>query len=75
MGGLLVYNYAEIDEATNMCVGVCTSSGLFTEGPTGYGTYYVSIPVYDPEYGFKYYINGSWYEDTAGTVRWQTSLL
>lgn len=75
MAELLAYNYAEIDEATNMCIGVCTSSGPFDEGPTGAGTYYVSIPVDDDGYMFKYYINGAWYEDAAGTIPWESSLI
>ena len=65
----LYYNYAEIDPETNMCVGVMTSS--YGE----IGGNYVSIPVYDEEYIFKYYINGVWYEDEAGTISWVSSLI
>ena len=35
----------------------------------------VAIPVYDEEYLFKYYINGNWYEDEAGTIPWSSSLI
>lgn len=57
------YNYAEIDPATNMCIGV--HSG--TED-IGEDDYWVRIPDNDPIYLFKYYINGDWYEDAEGTI-------
>jgi hypothetical protein len=69
------YNYAEIEDATNMCVGVLSSSASDIAGPTLVGTTYVEIPVYDEEYIMKYYINGIWYEDEAGTIPWQSSLI
>ena len=69
------YNFAEIDDATNMCVGVLSTSEPGAEGPTSLGTTYVAIPVNDPEYCFKYYINGNWYEDAEGTIPWTSSLL
>ena len=69
------YNYAEVDDATGMCVGVQSTSSPNTEGPTGLGTTWVAIPVNDPEYIMKYYINGNWYEDAAGTIPWTSSLL
>ena len=75
MAELLAYNYAEIDDATGMCIGVQTSSYPHLAGPTGSGTTYVEIPVYDEEYGFKYYIDGNWYEDPEGTIPWTSSLL
>lgn len=63
------YNYAEIDPATNMCLGVMTRTyESFQEG-------LVPIPVYDEEYVLKYYIDGNWYEDAAGTIPWQSSLI
>lgn len=65
----LAYNYAEIDPETNMCIGVLTASYEFTDPR------FVEIPVYDEEYGFKYYINGNWYEDPEGTIPWTSSLL
>jgi hypothetical protein len=69
------YNYAEIQDADGMCVGVHTSTSPDAAGPTSQGTTYISIPVYDGEYLFKYYINGNWYEDAAGTIPWTSSLL
>ena len=64
------YNYAEIDPDTNECIGVFTSTAQFTDDPT-----LVEIPVYDDEYGGKYYIDGNWYEDAEGTIPWQSSLI
>ena len=64
------YKYAEIDPETNMCIGVHSTTTATNETD-----YWVAIPVFDEEYIFKYYINGSWYEDEAGTIPWQSSLL
>lgn len=66
------YNFAEIDPDTNMCIGIQTTSNPNhgTEEPD-----LIPIPVYDEEYLFKYYINGSWYEDPEGTIPWTSSLL
>lgn len=75
MAELLAYNYAEIDDTTGMCIGVMTSSDPNVAGPTSVGTTYITIPVDDQEYIFKYYINGSWYEDAEGTIPWTSSLL
>lgn len=69
------YYYAEIDDATNMCVGVMDTTEPNQDGPTMSGTTYIRIPVYDEEYCFKYYINGNWYEDAEATIPWQSSLL
>lgn len=70
----LAYNYAEIDPATRMCIGVQTSSGEFDlSNPAAANL--VEIPVYDEEYIFKFYINGNWYEDAEGTIPWTSSLL
>lgn len=69
------YNYAEIDDATNMCIGVISTSNPDHEGPMPGGTTYVRIPVYDEEYVMKYYIDGNWYEDAEGTIPWTSSLL
>lgn len=63
------YNYAEIDPATGMCVGVITKTS------EGAAENFVEIPVYDEEYIMKYYINGNWYEDPEGTIPWVSSLL
>ena len=64
------YNYAEIDLTTGMCIGVQSTSYDCSSNPT-----MIEIPVYDPEYICKYYIDGNWYEDAAGTIPWQSSLL
>ena len=69
------YNYAEVQDSDGWCIGVLSSSNPNVAGPTGMGTTYVSIPVNDQEYLFKYYINGNWYEDAAGTIPWTSSLL
>jgi len=66
----LAYNYAEIDPATNMCIGFLTTSHEQSEYEN-----VVQVPVNDPEYIGKYYINGNWYEDAEGTIPWTSSLL
>ena len=65
------YNFARLDPATNMCIQVLSSSNP-AEGDLPNT---VEIPVYDEEYICKYYIDGNWYEDAAGTIPWQSSLL
>ena len=62
---------AEIDPETNMCVGVMST----TDPEQGEMPNMVEIPVNDPEYCFKYYIGGNWYEDAKGTIPWTSSLL
>lgn len=62
------YAYAEIDDATHMCVGVVDTSSPDLAGPTGIGSTYVVIPEYNEDYVFKYYIDGVWYEDADGTI-------
>lgn len=69
------YNFAEIEDATGMCVGVISTTNPAAEGPTLSGTTYVKIPVYDEEYICKYYFDGNWYEDEAGTIPWESPLL
>ena len=69
------YNYAEVQDSDGLCLGVLSTSDPNQAGPTSMGTMYVSIPVNDPEYIFKYYINGNWYEDAEGTIPWTSSLL
>lgn len=64
------YNFAEIDPTMgNMCVGVHTCTDDQTSDVM------IPIPVYDEEYLFKYYIDGNWYEDEAGTIPWTSSLI
>lgn len=65
------YHFATIDPATNMCIQVITTS----DPEEGNMPNRVEVPVYDEEYLFKYYIDGNWYEDAAGTIPWQSSLL
>lgn len=64
------FNYAQIDPNTGMCTAVKTTTIDCSDDPTQ-----VEIPVYDPEYICKYYINGSWWVDAAGTIPWQSALL
>lgn len=68
MASNYAYAYAEIDDATNMCIGVVDTSNPNFAGPTGGGTTWVAIPDYNEDYIFRYYIDGSWYEDAEGTV-------
>lgn len=63
------YNYAQIDPATGMCIGFHSTTAP-TDDPN-----YIEVPVNDPEYLCKYYINGNWYEDAEGTIPWTSSLL
>lgn len=66
------YNYAQIDLNTGMCIGTqSTTQEIDLEANPDF----VEIPVYDEEYICKYYINGAWYEDAAGTIPWTSSLL
>ena len=69
------YHYAEVQNSDGLCIGVLDSTDPNQAGPTMSGTTYVSIPVDDPEYLLKYYIDGNWYEDAAGTIPWQSSML
>ena len=68
------YNYAQIDPSTNMCIGVQSRTEELSEEIMTANNL-VELPVNDPEYIAKYYINGSWYEDAAGTIPWTSSLL
>lgn len=63
------YNYAEIDLETGEC------NGVFSTTATVDNPAVIPIPVYDEDYVGKYYINGNWYEDAAGTIPWTSSLL
>lgn len=65
------YNFAVIDPNTNMCIQVMTT----TDAEEADMPNRVELPVCDPEYLFKYYINGNWYEDAAGTIPWTSSML
>lgn len=70
MSQLLYYNYALIDPETRMCIEVTSSSAEQDVSDT-----LIELPVNDPEYLFKYYIDGEWYEDAEGTIPWTSSLL
>lgn len=65
----LAYNYAIVDRASKMCVGVYTSSAELFSNET---ELYVDIPSYNEEYGFKYYdeTTGKWYYDAEMTSEW-----
>ena len=69
------YYYAEIQDEDGLCVGFLDSNNPNVAGPTGSGTTWIPVPVNDPEYCMKYYLNGNWYEDAEGTILWQSSLL
>lgn len=63
------YSYALIDENTKICLGIFAGTTPI-ENPL-----FIAIPVYDSEYSNKYYINGNWYEDSAGTIPWESSMV
>ena len=69
------YNFAEVQDSDGLCIGFISTSNPNNEGPTGDGTTYVAVPVNDPEYIMKYYLNGEWFEDAEGTIPWTSSLL
>jgi hypothetical protein len=66
------YNYAIIDLDTGMCINV-ESTSMYID--VNQYPDMVEIPVCDPDYLMKYYINGNWYEDAEGTIPWTSSLL
>jgi len=68
------FNYALIDPDTKMCMEVVSSTVEYPEDQLAENNL-VAIPAYDEEYLFKYYINGNWYEDAAGTIPWSSSLI
>lgn len=70
MAQTYAYAYAEIDNATGMCVGMHTSSDPNAGGHTDGTTTLILIDEYNEDYIFKYYLNGSWYEDAEGTIPW-----
>lgn len=60
----LLYKYAEIDVTTGECIGIVTASKPKNEAR------FVEIPTLSMEYEGKFYLNGAWYEDAAGTIPW-----
>lgn len=73
MAQLYAYQYAIIDETTKMCIGFQDRTLEIPEDELPAN--WVLLPVNDPEYIGKYYINGNWYEDAAGTIPWTSSLI
>lgn len=65
----LYYKYAQIDVETGECIGVRTRTSPINNPAL------IPIEVEDSNYVGKYYLNGSWWEDAAGTIPWQSSLL
>ena len=63
------YVYAYVDSNTNICLGLFVGTTRLNDEK------FVEISVYDKEYSEKYYINGAWYEDAAGTIPWTSSLV
>ena len=63
----LQYIYAKILKSSRECIGVLTSTNAKTNDSM---FEYVALEHYDLSYKNKYYINGSWYEDAAGTIPW-----
>lgn len=71
------YHFVEIDNATNMCIGVMNTSNPNMGGPTMIGTTYVEVPVYDEEFAFKYYNwdDGKFYYDPEYTQEYISPLM
>lgn len=63
----LIYNYAKVNVRTRRCSGVLTSDHE-EESDNFYE--YILLDHYDTSYMGKYYIDGLWYEDSAGTIPW-----
>lgn len=61
----LTYIYAKILVSSKKCTGVITTE---TEMNNSSFFEYVRLESYDLSYQNKYYINGAWYEDAAGTI-------
>ena len=60
------YNFAHIDVTTGFCFEVLSTSDPAYAEMAGY----VEIPECNTDYMGKYYLNGAWYEDAAGTIPW-----
>lgn len=60
----LYYKYAEIDLTTRECFGVRTTTREIVNEAL------IPIEVESYDYVGKYYIDGVWYEDAAGTIVW-----
>lgn len=66
----LPYIYAQVKQSTRKCMDVFTATDSL-ESDAYYE--YVRIDRLDFSYLGKYYINGAWYEDAAGTIPWSPS--
>lgn len=58
------YVYAYIDPNTLICLGIFAGTTSLNDSN------FVEISSCNEEYTGKYYINGQWYEDAAGTNSW-----
>lgn len=65
----LYYKYAEINVTTGKCIGVRTMTSPINNPAL------IPIEVEDDNYIGKYYLNGSWWEDAAGTIPWESSMV
>jgi hypothetical protein len=63
------YIYAYVDSNTGICLGILVGNTKISD------SHFVEVAVYDKEYSGKYYNNGAWYEDAAGTIPWTSSLV
>ena len=63
------YVHAYIDPNTLICLGILAGTIKLNESN------FIEIPLYNEEYSGKYYINGAWYEDAAGTIPWTSSIV
>lgn len=60
----LKYKYAVIDLETRQCYNILTASYEIIQPD------YIPLEVFSFDYDGKYYIDGAWYEDAAGTIPW-----
>lgn len=67
MSEQLEHWYAVIDLTNGECLRVETQDELITPD---IAPDYVLIGGYIPEYEGKFYLDGAWYEDAAGTIPW-----
>lgn len=63
----LPYTYAQVMKSTRECKNVFTATYSVSDDSM---FEYVRLDRYDLSYKNKYYINGAWYEDAAGTIPW-----
>lgn len=63
----LEFNYARVNKSTRKCVAVFTSEEECYDNAL---YEYIRLDSLIEEYYGKYYIDGAWYEDAAGTIPW-----